>query len=66
MAQILKVKEVSKEVNISVPQIYRLAMLGEFPKPLKLGKRSSGWLQSEIEQWIQEKVDARKVINSSH
>ena len=66
MAQILKVKEVSKEVNISVPQIYRLAKLGEFPKPLKLGKRSSGWLQSEIEQWIQEKVDARKVINSNH
>lgn len=31
---------------------YKLIQLGEFPKPIKLG-RSSRWLQSEVEAWVQ-------------
>lgn len=30
---------------------YKLIQLGEFPKPIKLG-RSSRWLQSEVEAWV--------------
>ncbi|AYH04364.1 helix-turn-helix transcriptional regulator [Pectobacterium parmentieri] len=38
---------------------YKLIQLGEFPKPIKLG-RSSRWLQSEVETWLQQR------INQSH
>ncbi|EMZ9060424.1 AlpA family phage regulatory protein, partial [Escherichia coli] len=27
-----------------------------FPKPIKLG-RSSRWLKSEVENWLQERID---------
>jgi|TARA_R110002073_G_scaffold288137_1_gene452882 prophage regulatory protein len=59
MSRILKVKQVAKEINVSVPQVYKLVSLGRFPKPIKLGERGSGWLTSEIDDWLQSRVDAR-------
>ncbi len=35
---------------------YKLIQDGEFPKPIKLG-RSSRWLKSEVEQWLQARID---------
>ena len=57
--RILKAKQVAEEINVSVPQVYKLVSLGRFPKPIKLGERGSGWLTSEIDAWLQSKVDAR-------
>ncbi|PLX39960.1 MAG: hypothetical protein C0608_10345 [Deltaproteobacteria bacterium] len=28
-----------------------------FPKPIKLGPRASGWLESEIDSWLQERIE---------
>lgn len=30
-----------------------------FPKPIKLGGRAIGWLESEVIEWIQSRIDAR-------
>ena len=35
---------------------YKLIKDGLFPKPVKLG-RSSRWLKSEVEKWLQERID---------
>ncbi|MBZ7499361.1 AlpA family transcriptional regulator [Klebsiella michiganensis] len=35
---------------------YKLIKDGEFPKPIKLG-RSSRWMQSEVEEWIQGRIN---------
>ena len=59
MSRILKVKQVAAEINVSVPQVYKLVSLGRFPKPIKLGERGSGWLTTEIDAWLQSRVDAR-------
>lgn len=34
---------------------YKLIQDGQFPKPVKLG-RSSRWLRSEVEAWLQERI----------
>ncbi|HEN3334199.1 AlpA family transcriptional regulator [Yersinia sp. 1252 StPb PI] len=34
---------------------YKLIKDGVFPKPIKLG-RSSRWLKSEVEVWLQERI----------
>ena len=59
MSKVLKVKEVAEEINVSVPQVYKLVNIGRFPKPIKLGERGSGWLITEIDAWLQSRVDAR-------
>jgi|TARA_B110000858_G_scaffold38294_1_gene43179 prophage regulatory protein len=59
MSRILKVKQVAEEINVSISQVYKLVSEGMLPKPIKLGERGSGWLTSEIDAWLQSKVDAR-------
>ena len=57
--KILKVKQVAAEMNMSIPQVYKLVSLGKFPKQIKLGERASGWLKSELDSWLQSRVDER-------
>lgn len=35
---------------------YKLIQDGSFPKPIKMG-RSSRWLKSEVEMWVQERIN---------
>jgi len=63
--QIIKLPAVIKLSTLSSASIYRLIKKGEFPKQLKLSERSSGWLLSEVEQWLDSKVSAREVSNEA-
>ena len=53
-SRILKAKEVAERVSISTSQVYRLARDGRFPKPVKITENRSGWLETEVDQWIDE------------
>jgi len=59
MYKILKAPQVAEEINVSIPQIYKLASKGTFPKPIKLGERGSGWLRTEVDAWLQARIDER-------
>jgi prophage regulatory protein len=54
----LDIKQVSKRVSKSRSSIYAAIRLGEFPSPKKTGNRSVRWLESDITDWIQSRVDA--------
>lgn len=41
---------------------YKLIKDGDFPKPIKFG-RSSRWLQSEVENWVQQRINQSRKIN---
>jgi prophage regulatory protein len=32
---------------------------GRFPKPVKIGRRASAWLMSEVEAWLDGKLSTR-------
>ncbi len=53
---ILRWPEVAQRVPISRSHAHALAAQGKFPKPIKLGPRASGWLESEINAWIAQRV----------
>ena len=57
--QVIKLAQVKELTAFSSATIYRLIKQGEFPKQIKLAKRSSGWLQDEIYNWLEEKKNAR-------
>ena len=54
--QILKLIEIKKYTSLSGSSIYRMAKAGTFPKPIKLGERSSGWIASEVDQWVDDRI----------
>ncbi len=49
---ILRLPQVKQMVGLGRTLIYELRAKGEFPAPVKLGKRSVGWRKSELAAWI--------------
>ena len=53
---ILRRKHVETRTGLSRSTIYQYVKDGVFPKPLPLGPRAVGWLESEVSAWIAERV----------
>ena len=64
--KILKLNDVKKLTTFSVSTIYRLASEGRFPKPIKLAERSSGWLEKEVLDYINNRINCRDDFNSQN
>lgn len=58
--RILRINEVVKRLGISRSQVYNLIEKGDLPKQIAIGERSSGFLESEIDEWIKSKVAASR------
>jgi predicted DNA-binding transcriptional regulator AlpA len=54
--QILKMPEVIKATGLARSTIYKLISENRFPKQIKLTSFSSGWLQSEVDSWVSERI----------
>ena len=52
MSRILRIKDVIKKTGLSKSTMYMEIERGHFPKPVQLTRRSVGWLESEVEQWV--------------
>jgi prophage regulatory protein len=48
--------------GFSVDRIKQLVAEGKFPRPIKIGARAVGWLESEIAAWQQERIAARDAL----
>ena len=55
-SRILRDAALRNKIPLSKSQIRNLELRGEFPKRIKLGERASGWLESEVDAWIAERV----------
>ncbi len=53
--QILRIRSVQSMVGLSRSTIYAMIADGSFPKPIKLGKRAVGWMESEVLHWLEER-----------
>jgi len=59
--RILRLPEVIERVGLKRASIYSHISQGSFPKPISLGARAVGWLESEIDSWIDLRIAAREV-----
>ncbi len=58
---ILRRKQVESRTGLSRSTIYARIAAGEFPSPINLGSdRAVGWLEAEIDQWVQSRIDASR------
>lgn len=53
---LLRWPEVQKRVGICRSHAHQLAAKGQFPKPVKLGVRASAWIESEITEWVAQRI----------
>ena len=52
----LRRKQVEARTGLSRSTIYLYIKNGAFPKPVPLGPRAVGWLESDIGDWIAERL----------
>ncbi|EPT2282750.1 AlpA family phage regulatory protein [Escherichia coli] len=57
--QFIDMKFITQFTGLTDKWFYKLIQDGEFPKPIKLG-RSSRWLKSEVEHWLNERITASR------
>ena len=54
--QILRIFEVAHRTGLARSSIYAKIQNGDFPRPIKLGARSVGWLEADVNQWIERQI----------
>lgn len=59
MEKILRLPLVTERTGKSRSGIYAAIAQGAFPAPIDLGKRSVGWLESDITAWISDRINDR-------
>jgi len=55
----LRLSDVMKRTGLSRSSIYLNIKKGHFPKNISIGARSVGWLESEINAWMQSCIKKR-------
>lgn len=60
---ILRRKQVESRTGLSRSTIYARIAAGLFPSPIDLGGgRAVGWLETEIDQWVQSRINESRKI----
>ena len=57
---ILRLPAVKTRTGLSRSTIYLQIADGTFPKPISLGLRAVGWLETDIEAWLAARVEASR------
>lgn len=57
--RILRIEAVCEKVGIPQSGVYRLMREGKFPQSIALSTRRSGFLESEIDDWIEARLVER-------
>jgi prophage regulatory protein len=61
---VLRLPVVKARTGLSRSTIYLRIAEGTFPKPVSLGDRAVGWLESEIESWLSSRVEASRRVKA--
>jgi len=54
--KIVRLKQAISHTGLSRSSIYLYIKAGTFPKPIKLGERSIGFIESELNEWIESRI----------
>ena len=58
--RILRLPSVRRRTGLSRSSIYLRISQGRFPKPISLGARAVGWLESEVTEWLNWQIEASR------
>lgn len=61
---VLRLPALMNKVGVSRAWIYDMEKRGLFPKRKKLGARAVFWLESEIDAWLQQRIEQSQKTNS--
>lgn len=54
-ATVYRLPNLIEQIGLSRATIYKMVKAGTFPKPIKLGVRAVGWLETDIDEWLEQR-----------
>lgn len=58
--RIIRRKEVETRTGLARSTIYQRIKEGSFPPPISLGSKAVGWVESEIDDWLNRQIDSSR------
>ncbi|MFM2579801.1 helix-turn-helix transcriptional regulator [Vibrio fortis] len=57
--RLITLREVIALTSLSRASIYNYISKNMFPRQISVGERSVRWIESEVQEWIRQKVECR-------
>ena len=61
--KILRLPNVLDRTGLSRSTVYLRVTEGRFPRPVSLGARAVGWIETEVEEWIAHQIEVSREIS---
>lgn len=58
--RILRLPEVMRRTGLPRGSVYEQIAIGLFPKQVPLTFRTVGWIESEVDAWVDQRIQARR------
>ena len=58
--RLIRRKEVQAKTGLGASSIYAMMKQGKFPKAITLSERRVAWIESDVDQWISERIASHK------
>lgn len=63
MHTILRLPKVTERTGLAKSTIYKMMAKNKFPCPISLGAKAVGWLEGDINDWIEQRIS--KSVNDN-
>ena len=63
--RLIRRKEVEAKTGLGASSIYAEMGKGKFPKPIHISERRVAWIESEIDDWIAERIAGHEVVKAN-
>lgn len=56
--RLIRMNEVTQRIGLCKASVYNRINTGDFPKPVSIGGGRVAWVESDVDQWISERISA--------
>lgn len=63
--RLIRRKEVQAKTGLGASSIYAMMKSGEFPQCLNLSERRVAWIESDVNQWIANRIAEHKAVQGA-
>ncbi len=60
---LLRKDDVCKQTGLSRSSLYRLISNDDFPHPVKIGVRAVAWRSTDVQEWIESRIQTNQKSN---
>ena len=58
--RVLRLPEVIEKTGLGRTTLYNMSTAGKFPASISLGGKAMGWIEAEIDRWIEQRMAERQ------